>query len=335
MNSAGWDIGGAHVKLALLADKTLQVHQWYCPLWRGIDELQQCLQQAKNVMHDQSYQHKVTMTGELVDAFSSKADGVQQIVQTFVDAMGEDQVQFFTQEQMLTTEAAMSNVNKIASANWLASGVAVAEVCSDALFIDMGSTTTDLLMIKNSVVNNFGNSDFERLRSGELVYTGVVRSCVNTICAEIPFAEKMTPMMAEYFANSADVYRILEMLPEHADLGETCDGRDKSPAASFNRLSSMIGLDYAEQDNSAWMAAAEYIADQQRKMLGKQIQRFINSYGCTEKIVGAGVGRFLLKILASELEIEYVDFSDLVLGNKIKFDEHAADCAPAISLALA
>ena len=86
-NVAGWDIGGAHVKLALFADNNLSVLQWYCPLWRGIHELKKILDLALQEMNGKAFNHNVTMTGELVDCFSSKADGVQKIVHTFVSVM--------------------------------------------------------------------------------------------------------------------------------------------------------------------------------------------------------------------------------------------------------
>lgn len=337
-NKAGWDIGGAHIKLALLMNNNLQVFQWYCPLWRGIHELDKILDVALTKMNGLSFSHNVTMTGELVDCFSTKADGVQQIVNTFSNKMlRQDDIQFFTKKQMLKGEQAINAFQEIASANWLASGVAVAQACDDALFVDMGSTTTDLLMIKDKHVQNFADSDFERLRSGELVYTGVVRSCVNTICSQMSYRGEMIPMMAEYFANTADVYRILNLLPEHADLGETCDGGEKDRVASIKRLARMIGIDilYINKDEVlTWQVAAQYVAEQQKYMLAQQVQRFFNEYACTQKIVAAGVGRFLVKQLAQQLKVEYVDFSDLVLGKMIRADQHAADCAPAVSLAI-
>lgn len=337
-NSAGWDIGGAHIKLALLTDKNMRVFQWYCPLWRGIQELDKILQVALNEMKGEKFKHYVTMTGELVDCFSSKADGVRQIMNTFVNVMNsQNDIQFFTQQKMLNHKQAVDAFEAIASANWLASGMAIARVTDDALFIDMGSTTTDLLMIKNAQVKNFGNSDFERLRSGELVYTGVVRSCVNTISTHLLYRDELIPMMAEYFSNTADVYRILNLLPAHADLGETCDGSGKDINASVKRLARMIGVDVHAnnpEDNQVWQAAAMHIAQQQKQMLARQVQKFFTEYGCEKKIVGAGVGRYLVKELALELAVEYVDFSDLVVGNKISVGAHAADCAPAVSLAM-
>jgi probable H4MPT-linked C1 transfer pathway protein len=337
-NQAGWDIGGAHVKLALLSNNKLHVYQWYCPLWRGIHELDNIFDVALLKMHGLTFSHNVTMTGELADCFESKADGVQQIVNAFTHKMtGQDDIRFFTKKQMLNAQQAVDAFQQIASANWLASGVAVSTVCDDGLFVDMGSTTTDLLMIKDKHVQNFADSDFGRLRSGELVYTGVVRSCVNTVCHQLSYRGELIPMMAEYFANTADVYRILNVLPAHADLGETCDGREKNVVASIKRLARMIGIDIeslTQEEILIWQTAAQYIAEQQKQMLRQQVQRFFYQHGCAKKIIGAGVGRFLVKELAHQLNVEYIDFSELLLGQLAHYDTHAADCAPAVSLAI-
>ncbi len=64
----------------------------------------------------------------------------------------------------------------IASANWLASAAFVATKVSQGLFIDIGSTTADFVVLSDGKPQNRGYSDAERMRFEELVYTGVVRT---------------------------------------------------------------------------------------------------------------------------------------------------------------
>ena len=77
----GWDIGGAHVKAALLrGGAVLDAAQWPCPLWQGLDHLEHVLAQARSrwpVLGEHA--HAVTMTGEMVDLFAHREDGVQRI----------------------------------------------------------------------------------------------------------------------------------------------------------------------------------------------------------------------------------------------------------------
>ena len=234
---AGWDIGGAHLKLALLSNDTLSVFQWSCPLWKGLHELVACLNVAFDQFPQGKHIHHITMTGELADIFDDRTDGVKQIINTFVQSMpANDELKVFANTEVVEVEQAMQRTHLIASANWLASGHYLSRIYANALFVDIGSTTTDILTVKDGKVCNVGFTDAERLRSGELVYTGVVRSCVNTLCNAMPYHNQLVPMMAENFATSADVYRILQQLPAHADSGETMDGQEKDKVAVADSL---------------------------------------------------------------------------------------------------
>ena len=116
----------------------------------------------------------------------------------------------------------------------------------DALFIDIGSTTTDLIPVVAGRVAAVGYSDAERLAAGELIYTGMTRSFVMSLASRAPFRGAWTPLMNEYFASSADVHRILGDLPDGADKMATADGREKTVEASRARLARMIGREADE-----------------------------------------------------------------------------------------
>ncbi len=226
-------------------------------------------------------------------------------------------------------EQALLNTASIASANWIASGRCVSKKNENIVFVDMGSTTTDVLSITDGKLKLNGLTDFERLRSGELVYTGVVRSCVNTICQKIPYKGDLIPLMAEYFSVSADVYRILEWLPDHADYGSTMDGQPKDKISSMRRLARMIGEDYREDDQQEWISVAQYIADQQIEMVKNSLLKHIQN---TSIIVGAGVGRFLVEKIATNMSVDYRDFTQYVIPDGIDYQSNASDCAPAVAL---
>ena len=80
---AGWDIGGAQVKVSILRQRTLiDVIQLPCPLWRGISWLEDVVDKILSQISTKQVCHAVTMTGELVDLFSERDDGVHQILAT-------------------------------------------------------------------------------------------------------------------------------------------------------------------------------------------------------------------------------------------------------------
>src|SRR4051812_15862311 len=81
----GWDIGGAHLKVAA-ADKNGKVVRVLCvpcPLWQGLDRLDNAIANALSRMPAAAL-HAVTMTGELSDVFRNRAHGVKSIVDRFV-----------------------------------------------------------------------------------------------------------------------------------------------------------------------------------------------------------------------------------------------------------
>lgn len=329
-NIAGWDIGGAHLKLAYVAAGQLYVRQIHCPLWRGIEELNDILKILVNELPDTIQCHHVTMTGELVDCFDDRQQGVVAIINSFLQNM-QQSVKIFSKRGLLTPDDAMADYESVASMNWMASAKKVADHQRQAIFIDMGSTTTDILRIDEQGLVLQGETDFHRLVNGELVYTGVVRSCVNTLCSAVPFKGYSVPLIAENFAVTADVYRILELLPEHADLGDTMDNSPKDQLSSLKRLARMLGLDYQGFDYNEWKTVAEYLMNQQKNKIKKVITS-LNHAGNADKIVGAGVGSFLLKSVAHELNMSYQDFCQTVVASDIQVPTHANDCAPAVAL---
>src|SRR6267154_2542532 len=82
----GWDIGGAHVKVAAVdaGGRVVAALQVPCALWRGLDQLESALQQALAALPATAAdaRHAATMTGELADLFADRSQGVQRIVET-------------------------------------------------------------------------------------------------------------------------------------------------------------------------------------------------------------------------------------------------------------
>lgn len=330
--TAGWDIGGAHLKVAFVEDNTLMVHQWDCPLWKGISELDSLLERNMNLIPQHITQHRVTMTGELVDAFANREQGVKDIINAFSNNAKGVEALYYSQEGYLSASDAVRQADVIASVNWIASATAVAKQIDNAVFIDMGSTTTDVIEISDMGLRLQGTTDFERLKSGELIYTGVVRSCVNTIAHQVLYKNEVVPMMAENFATMADVYRILGQLPDHADLGQTMDGQAKDKQSSLVRLARMLGKDYIEADYDSWLAAAEFLSLQQRARIIEKIIKIQVNQAHANLIIAAGVGRFLVRQIAEQLNYQYQDFAECIVPDGVRFDCRASDCAPAVSM---
>lgn len=335
----GWDIGGAHLKAARLtiADQSLQVQQVSCPLWQGIDKLDQAFVDIMSQFPVGDHYHAVTMTGELVDCFETRQQGVFAIIASLLRHFPSDRCWIYAGTAGFLEPRAVgeNDIMLIASANWLASASWAASRQPQALFVDMGSTTTDLLLIQNHRLQNIGYTDYERLISGELVYTGVVRTAVMAVAQDAVFNGQSMGLMTEYFATMADVYRLTGDLNDLHDQGPTADGAEKTPIASARRLSRMTGYDFNANDWSLWLDFAGYLKQLQKKRLSAACQRqLLRCSGSGDLVlIGAGVGRFLLKELAVELGLQYVDFNDLLPGSGPGATLDSGDCAPAAALA--
>lgn len=331
----GWDIGGAHLKHAVVdGDGRVQrVTQYACALWQGLPVLEACLQEALEAL-PMPAMHAVTMTGELCDLFPDRRAGVQAILDVVQRRLG-DATLIHARSGLVTLVAARQDPLAVASMNWLATLRASAACRAEGLLLDIGSTTTDVLAWRGSQPAVSAWQDGARLASGELVYTGACRTPVMAIARRVGFAGGERGMAAELFATMADVYRILGELPAGADDFPTADGRPADRAHSLARLARMVGEDVDSVADASLVALAHDLAVAQRaEILTATRRRIIDALGGRAPgIVGTGAGAFIAARVAAELDVEYTDFASLMnIPAAMHFEANV--CAPAVALAV-
>jgi (4-(4-[2-(gamma-L-glutamylamino)ethyl]phenoxymethyl)furan-2-yl)methanamine synthase len=331
----GWDVGGAHLKAARAEDgRIVDVVHVPCPLWLGLDRLTESLGAVTARLGTADF-YAATMTGELADVFPDRAEGVATLAAVLARHLHPVIVRIYGgRAGFLSVEAAPMQVDDIASANWHASAALAARRVPDALFVDMGSTTTDIVPLAGGEVRAAGYTDAERLACGELVYTGLTRSFVMALSPRAPVGGVWTTLACEYFANTADVYRILGELPEGADQLPAADNREKTVAASIARLARMVGRDAAQADEAAWRELAAWLAETQLRQIADGAHLVLSGTLLRREapVIAAGVGRHVMARLADRLGRPYWDFATLV--SSTGFGEWAAYCAPAVAVAL-
>jgi (4-(4-[2-(gamma-L-glutamylamino)ethyl]phenoxymethyl)furan-2-yl)methanamine synthase len=332
----GWDVGGAHLKAARAENGIItQAAQIASPLWLEPETLERAFLEAEVTLGDAPL-NAVTMTGELCDAFATRAEGVTRLAAMMTRLLGPRRIIFYAGRLGFVDESEIpKRTVEIASANWHASAALTAKRAQNAVFVDTGSTTTDIIPIANGEPANAGVTDAERLSHGELVYTGIARSFLMSGPKLVPYGGRWTPLMNEWFATMADVYRILGRLPEGADLMEAADGREKTVAASRARLARMVGRDSAEADAAALERLAQFFAEAQLRELMDAVA-LVLSRGLLPSdapVVGAGTGREIIRELALRLLRPYVDFGALIETSP-EARNKACDCAPASAVAL-
>ncbi len=358
----GWDIGGAHLKFALRdpAGRWVQVRQLPCPLWQGIDHLAMALQQAVRdwPVTPGAVLHAATMTGELVDAFPDRASGVQAILDRSESAFGGGSWRWFGLDGRLHgRDVARSDPLRFASANWLASASCAARRAS-GLFIDIGSTTTDIVLLDHGAAQPRGFTDGERLSAGELVYRGVVRTPLMAVVDAIDWRGTVRPLMAEHFATSADIFRLTGDLDEDADAWPAADAGDKTPGGSARRIARLIGEDAEVAALDEWRGVARQLAGAMSATILAAAGRVLGAAslppsadplrapagrppgagGATlaqptiapQQMVCAGVGHWLAASIADRLGLPAVDFAALVGATGV---HGAREHAPAVAVA--
>jgi probable H4MPT-linked C1 transfer pathway protein len=334
----GWDLGGAHLKAVLMQDdgRVLQVFQKPCPLWRGIGFLEQAVAEVMASLEAIPGRHAVTMTGELADIFQNRDTGVQLLAECMMHCLEPVEMHIYAGPSgFVRAEAIHDHLHLIASANWHASAAYLAARVNDGLLVDIGSTTTDIILLHHGLPAARGYTDAERLQREEMVYTGVVRTPVMAVTQRLPFAGEWQRLAAEHFATMADVYRLTEELSEDCDMAETADGAGKTVTDSARRLARMTGRDLESATLSQWRQTAFFVRSKQLHTLQSALERNLSRGLLPDDapLIGAGAGRFLARELAQLLRRPYVNSADLIDAAGNGSAEWASVCLPAYAVA--
>jgi len=330
----GWDVGGAHLKRAVLdaSGRLLAVDMAPCALWQGLDRLDAAIAALPTVPAAPSV---VTMTGELTDLWPDRVAGVAGLAEALAARLGDDTRFYAGPDGFMSTPDTPAYASTIASANWHATAAALALRLPAGVLVDIGSTTSDLLYFAGKQLYCRGYSDCERMVAGELLYTGAARTPVMGLGPTLPFRGAHVPLMMEYFATTADVHRLTGELPDGADLHASADGGAKTLEASARRLLRMVGRDLGPCSLAEAQALAAYAAELQVQRLHASLALVLSAHGLTQEVplVAAGVGRFLVPRLAQRTARGHLDAGRVLAGSEA-LASAAADCAPAVAVAL-
>jgi probable H4MPT-linked C1 transfer pathway protein len=234
-------------------------------------------------------------------------------------------VRIWTIDARLVSEAAAREEPlRVAAANWLALAALAGRFCpsGSAVLIDVGSTTTDIIPLQDGIPVPRGRTDPERLRSGELIYTGVRRT---PLCALLGSAGA-----AELFATTLDVYLTLEMIPEDASDRCTADGRPATRAAAHARLARMLCADAETCSPEETKGLARLGCQRQVQLIRRPLREMIQPQPPYPGVILAGAGEFLARMA---LEQEPVIATSRILSLSQHCGRPISEAACAFALA--
>lgn len=316
----GWDIGGIHLKLSRLecAGRAVALRTRLVPfeIWKDPGGLARRLRGLLSESGGAIAAHGVTMTAELSDAFPTKAHGVRAILAACAEALPPAPLRILdVRGDFIGPERAREDPLAVAAANWAATARLAAGRRADAILIDVGSTTTDIVPIRGGRPRPRGLDDTDRLLAGELVFSGLLRTPPAAFAGTVPLRGGWCRMASEHFAITADVHRVLGRIDEAAYTVPTPDGRGKGREESAARLARLVCSDLAALAPEEIVAIASHLEDRQidqiARALGEVMAR--QTISSREAIV-AGAGASLAEAAAVRAGLRSVRLSRLFPG---------------------
>ena len=326
----GWDVGGVNIKVARVMDGEVPaVRGRPFELQRAPHTLAGLLRElAAEVGADVRAPHAVTMTAELSQMFRTKREGVGFVLEAVEAAFPSSVIRVYAVDgRFLDTDEARHEPLAVAAANWAATARAVAVHHPDSLLVDVGTTTTDIIPIVGGVVAAQGRTDPERLTSGELVYTGALRTPAEAIASHVPLGRGVAGVSAEGFALAGDVHLWRGDLAPIDYTTPTPDGRPATREFAGERLARVVCADRELLDDDAVSKIADALSGAQVARIAAAMRRVRARHSALRTAVVTGLGAFLGEAAARAAGLQVVPLA-------ARFGQAAARCAPAASVGL-
>jgi probable H4MPT-linked C1 transfer pathway protein len=328
----GLDVGGANTKAAVVdGEQRVQIVSEPYEVWREPEAMAGVIADVVGRLGIDGAPVALTTTAELVDVFASKQDGVLYVLDAARQALTGRVLRVMTTDgELIGVHEAQAEPLRCVAANWMATALLVARSLHDAILVDCGGTTTDLIPIAAGAVAARGRTDLERLLAGELVYTGVLRTNVAAVLSEVPIGGRTCPVSSELFAIAADAHLLRGSLtPEQC----TCtfpDNRGTEPEEVRSRLARVVCADPDQLRDGDLEAIAAAVAEAQIALIARALHRVAAGLDAGVPVVAVGVGAFLAQAAAERCGLSvHVD-----VGRRSAFGGRGGEVAAAVALSI-
>jgi probable H4MPT-linked C1 transfer pathway protein len=329
-NVIGWDIGGVNTKVARVQHGTvIAAYSHPYEIQRDPTALSHLLKSfAEKIGGTDDDRHAITMTAELSQMFRTKRAGVSFVLDAVESAFPNAKIAVYTVDgRFLSSADARHEPLAVAASNWAATANVVALDHADAILVDIGTTSTDIIPITNRTVSTLGTTDPARLASGELVYTGALRTPVEAIAHHVPLGDDEAGVSSESFALVGDVHVWRGDL-DPSDYSVTApDGRPPSREFAGERLARIVCADREMLDDAAISRIADAVAAAQIDRIAQAILQVHARHPSIDIAIVTGLGAFIAERAALKAGLRVVHLA-ATLGDAV------ARSAPAAAVAL-
>jgi probable H4MPT-linked C1 transfer pathway protein len=266
------------------------------------------------------------MTAELSQAFRTKREGVGFIFDALEAAFPDSPQYAYTADgKFVALDFARAQPLSVGASNWVATSNWVARTVPTCVLIDIGTTSTDLIPIIDGRVVALGHTDPERLLSGELVYSGALRTPAEAIARKVPLWGGHAAVSADGFAIIGDAHLWRGQLSSDDYTCRPPDGRPATRAFAGERLARMVCADRDMLDDSTIDDIATALALAQVRTLILALERLLQRWPAIKIAVVTGLGDFIAEDAARGAGLSIVPLVDR-LGD-------ASRTAPALAAA--
>jgi (4-(4-[2-(gamma-L-glutamylamino)ethyl]phenoxymethyl)furan-2-yl)methanamine synthase len=327
----GWDIGGVNTKAARLqpGPEGPVSRSLYLPyeVQHAPETLGATLQSvSRSLDAGPDDRHAITMTAELSQAFRTKREGVGFILDALESVFPSNSLHVYTVSgRFVSPSHARARPRDVAASNWAATAHWVARSVPTCVLIDIGTTTTDLIPIVEGTVTAQGRTDPERLLSGELVYTGALRTPVEAVAQRVPLWGGTAGVSADGFALIGDAHLWLGRLRPEDYTCPTPDGRSANRECAGERLARTVCGDREMLDEAAIDDIAGALTGAQVRTIVEALHGIRRRWPAISEAVVTGLGDFIAAEAARAAGLNVLSLGDR-LGD-------AARIAPAVAVA--
>ena len=334
----GWDIGGAHTKYTMIKENSLKITSkvFSLKLWESLDPLKKIINETQN-KYGNMYRIKnaITMSGEMCDIFPNRKKGVKEILSLFSKRSFNNYI--YTSNNGVISINKFKDFRFVASMNWHIIASYIKSIGKNIIAIDLGSTTTDIILIKNNKCINIRTDDYSGLKSSELLYTGILRTPTFSVTKYINYNNQKYHLIPEFYSTMGDIYRLLGVISLRDDYSDTADGRSKSTINTLIRISRSFGIDYDKNDkeliiNISKKIMSEHLDQISYNIIGHLKKNFNNTKDLY--FIGMGVGRNIIEKICRKSKWKYLNLEDALSYSNIDAVNNLSKNTPSFLLAL-